>query len=164
MSIQINVKFQPAVLDGLMREWVWRDLRDVAWPGLEYRASGHSWPFVDRKRPEPRLQLNFSDGQVAALRLRAEERGIPVVEYIRRTLYAAAGLPYPYEAGEADAEPAALVALAPEPPKPIEVPAAARSGADVRLPRIDPSRFLAFLAEDRDSRWPLQPANQENNK
>ncbi len=55
-------------------------------------------------------------------------------------------------------QPAALVALAPEPPKPIEVPAAARSGADVRLPRIDPSRFLAFLAEDRDSRWPARRA------
>ena len=151
MSIQINVKFQPDALDDLMRGWVWRDLRDAAWPGLEYRASGHSWPSVDRKRPKPRLHLNFSDGQVAALRLRAEERGMPVVEYIRRTLYAAAGLPYPYEAGEADAEPAAL---APEPPKPIEVPAAARAGADIRLPRIDPSRFLAFLAEDRDSRWP----------
>lgn len=44
--------------------------------------------------------------------------------------------------------------VAPVPPQPVEVPAAARSGADVRLPRIDPSQFLAFLADDRDSRWP----------
>ena len=35
-------------------------------------------------------------------------------------------------------EPAALVALAPEPPKPIDVPPAARAGAEVRVPHVGP--------------------------
>ena len=158
MSIQINVKFQPAVLDGLMREWVWRDLRDVAWPGLEYRASGASWPYIDRKRDEPRLQLNFGDRQLVTLRARAEERGLPVAEYIRRTLYAAAGLPYQCERDED--EPAAVTPspVTPVPPQPVEVPPAARARADVRVPRHSPERFIAFLEEDRDSRWPWKGA------
>lgn len=107
MSIQINIKFPPGQLDNLMREWVWRDLREAAWPGL------------------------------------------PVVEYIRCTLYAAAGLPYRCDRDED--EPAAVT---PVPPQPVEVPPAARARADVRVPRHSPERFIAFLGEDRDSRWP----------
>lgn len=127
----------------------WLDIRASAFPGIDFGGWSKWWTIVTKPGQLPAVRVSFPATALNAIQARADAAGVELVEYVRSRFYSAAGIERPRQR-----RPGTIKPLEPTPPGQAHPPAAARAGAEVRVPRVGPERFLAFLAEDRNSRWP----------